>query len=1168
MPNQQLLEIASQGRSTLAPNALTGPQAKLYSQRLRLDMGQQGLSSFSAQDTENHVDDALLLIQCGLIEYRESPSSDSWKVAFKRAAELFEWTSHVRLRPKHSPLSFLSAAAYQAAGFPAMAMGVLLRMPSDERYSAILREFLRANFPATLRSTFEFWKETHNSVNELQSDLIVQTFRHVIMCIGSIAYCLKVGNEDGLSRAIIKLDKLSSTMSLSTDPYSYILAKLTSITAQRFASQSLWPHITRLSTSANDETKDALIQYARSSFNNRRALVWPAQDTGLRKLADRNSFVLCTPTGSGKTSVATVAIVQELFSDTRDASGASVPNLILYLVPSRALAAEVESRLGQDLAGIAARPITVTGLYGGIDWGPTDAWIQSSSATILICTFEKADALVRYLGVLFLHRVKLIVIDEAHNVESDRQSSQDFSTSRSLRLEQLGTRIANARELFQFRIIALSAVAAQAAPALGRWLSNNAQNNPVTSNYRSTRQMLGRLVVSSNGRFIIYYDRSDGQSLSFEDNHRNNVPYVESPIPAVPGGVDFDEGPEKCMRAPIIWAAIQLARDREDGAKPTVLISITQRVEIFAEAALVFVDEWQNLSLPRYYGDRNDPHYIACLASARDYFSENSIEYKLLNHGIAVHHGKMPSILARRLKILIDKGIIRVVIATSTLSEGVNIPVNYLLIPSLFRATDPITIQQFSNLIGRAGRPGVATEGSALLVIPDSPRRNRRQLTAYAELLAQLTPRASDAIQDNASSPLLTLLTTIEEVWRQLAPRGTEFEFHDWLEQTVVVPDGSQQMSHLDSLDAFLLAAIHEVELLRNSEIEPDQMETELIRIWQKTYAFSSLQIQSRMERIFIARGKTIKRRYPDPNFRRRVYRTGLNPTSANVLFDRTQEIVNKLREGDAYSRWNTEERLTFICDVFELLSEVPSFRISSKLGARSNFSEWRKLIRWWFAKDKLPVQPLPKEITIWFDYVSQNFIYRGAWGLGALIGVMLDLDANGQPIRAIELDDWPRSGLPWIAFWLKELITWGTLDPVAAFLLARNLALDRPNAASAALAYYATLQIDTSANDILDPRSIRRWIAENFPPVQQRIAPIGSMPISVRLLRPPQDYSIRRIGVRAMELQGGLLWIDSAGYRVAESGRPEGWSVSDQITYELYVDQALIQSHLYRPYE
>jgi hypothetical protein len=82
--------------------------------------------------------------------------------------------------------------------------------------------------------------------------------------------------------------------------------------------------------------------------------------------------VLCTPTGSGKTTVATHAVVQDLFADPYDdplgLAGIGPGNLVLYLVPSRALAAEIEGRSAQDLKGIAAEPVVVTGLYGGVDW--------------------------------------------------------------------------------------------------------------------------------------------------------------------------------------------------------------------------------------------------------------------------------------------------------------------------------------------------------------------------------------------------------------------------------------------------------------------------------------------------------------------------------------------------------------------------------------------------------------------------------------------------------------------------------------------------------------------------------------------------------------------------------------------------------------------------------
>ena len=390
-----------------------------------------------------------------------------------------------------------------------------------------------------------------------------------------------------------------------------------------------------------------MVQFARSAFANRRALVWPAQAAGIERLRANSSFVLCTPTGSGKTMVATLAVVQGLFAEPPDdplGSAALGPgNLVLYLVPSRALAAEVEGRLAQDLKGIAGQPIVVTGLYGGVDWGPTDAWIQADRATIVICTFEKADALLRYLGVLFLARVRLVVIDEAHMVEQDqaRLAGLEDGSSRAFRLEQLGARLLRARNNHGFRVLALSAVAARAAPALARWITGTPDTSPTTSSYRSTRQMLGRLEVSTTGQYTIRYDLMDGRSLRFVDERREDTPFVRHPFPPLPGGIATDQGPEARMRAQTLWAGLQLAARRPDGLTPTVLISVTQSVEAFAATCADLIDSWPANALPNYQAvDETDELWTRCLASAADYFTIQSVEYRLLRRGIAVHTEK------------------------------------------------------------------------------------------------------------------------------------------------------------------------------------------------------------------------------------------------------------------------------------------------------------------------------------------------------------------------------------------------------------------------------------------------------------------------------------------------------------------------------------------------
>jgi hypothetical protein len=1180
MANRAAIDIARGLRQSLAGTALTERQAKLYSQRLRRDMGREGLASFAPGDVDTYLDEAMLLLQSGLLERRADLASD-WRDGVKRAAEILEWLSQSSLKPPGAPLHLLAAAAYQLADYPAMALGHLRRVPEDQPFSVLLREFLRANFPAALEATRSFWQD-HRALEIADridpADLTSRTFQLVVRCIGTVCAYLRTGSDGAIERPLAKLENVAASLVHSRDPYSYMLAQLTAATCRRFVESSLWPQVDRLREVSSDAASAALIQFARSAFVNCRALVWPAQAAGIERLRANSSFVLCTPTGSGKTAVATLAVVQSLFAHPPDDPSGLVAvgpgNLVLYLVPSRALAAEVEGRLAQDLKGIAAEPVIVTGLYGGVDWGPTDAWIQTDRATIVICTFEKADALLRYLGVLFLDRVRLVVIDEAHMVEQDqaRLAGLEDGSSRAFRLEQLVARLLRARNDQRFRVLALSAVAARAAPALARWITGTPDASPTTSSYRSTRQMLGRLEVSAAGQYAIRYDLMDGRSLRFHDERAADTPFVRTPFPPLPGGIAADEGPEVRMRKPTLWAALQLAAKRPDGSTPSVLISLTQNVETFSAACADFMDGWPENTLPDYRAvDEADELWTRCLASAADYFTVDSVEYRLLQRGIAVHHGKMPGLLARRLKTVIDRGYVRVIIATSTLSEGVNIPVNFLLIPSVCRGPSVLSLQEFTNLIGRAGRPGVATEGSALVVLPERTGRGGRQWDGYERLVAQIeasTSAAGEGVpEDQASSPLAHLLRALEAAWAELTVGSSTEDFTTWLEQTAVVSvddDAGPAYKYLDSLDAFLIAAIQEVEDLRHGEIAPDQVEAELTAIWRRTYAFAAAREEARLAEIWLTRGRAIKAQYPDSARRRRIYKASLSPRSATRLLELVEAVRAKLQEGAGYARWEPEERFTFVRDVLSLLSQVPSFRIGTTLGRRQNFRDWPMLLRWWLAKATLPNQPAPREITSWYEFVAQNFIYRGAWGLGSIIGLLLEVGEGEQPIRPLEIGDWPRSGLPWIAFWMKELVTWGTLDPVVAFLLARGDAVDRPGAETDARSYYEGSHEDSDPNDVLDPRQIRDWVGARRARLQETVA-VTALRIGAVLVRPAADYLRTRLSVAPIDVDDSLTWIDPAGYTVAQSVKPLDWPDSPStFEFELNVSNATILGKVY----
>jgi hypothetical protein len=455
-----------------------------------------------------------------------------------------------------------------------------------------------------------------------------------------------------------------------------------------------------------------------------------------------------------------------------------------------------------------------------------------------------------------------------------------------------------------------------------------------------------------------------------------------------------------------------------------------------------------------------------------------------------------------------------------------------------------------------------------------------RTWEGYEELVKELKEATELAasgdlsVEDGAAhSALAILLERLRDAWEALTGSDDQNHFLEWLEETSLVhgDDGEADEDAgrlLDTLDGLLIAAVQEIEQIRTSGLGAAELEAELSALWRRTYAHVAAEEEDRLAETWLGRGRAITSLYPDPNRRRQLYKTSLPPLSGSILLDRVDEIRTILSSGTDYAERSPESQFEFVRAVIEKLGEVPAFRISTKFGrSKKPFTDWEKLLRWWLCKTSLKKQPKAKELGPWFAFVADNFIYRGNWGLGSLIGVMMDKgDATG-PVDALSMDDWPRSGLPWIGFWLKELVNWGTLDPVAAFLLARGDAIDRSQAELDAKDYYAQLDDVADPNDKLDPRRIRDWVQERRIP--EPVAEVSrNIALEVNLARPASQYLTRRLSVFPLASGDTLSWIDPAGYSVASSGRPKDWEDQpSRYRFELSVDQRLVSGEPYLPH-
>lgn len=1193
-PDQKTLHLARTLRLRLAAPALTPAQAKLYSQFVRLSLKQQTLRSFSRTDALQRLGEARMLITAALWE-RQSPVPTEWRKGIKRAGELFEWLSHEEILGKEYPVKLLAGAAYQIAGYPALARGFLTHIANADS-STLLTLTFKAAFPEVLEACLELLArvdrigptpgaekpETFEAT--IEHAAIIETARSLAV----IACFMRWGEAERLEAAIGKLADVASLCRYSQIPMSGIVAELCAHAALEFRDASIWRSLAGLSASSSDRVKKAFDRFGRRSFLQRRSLTWPSQVVGIERLLTGESFLLCTPTGSGKTTIAELAILRGLMSDPAETK--EVAPLAVYLVPSRALASEVEQRLAVSLSEIAPDPVVVTGLYGGTDWGPTDAWLTSTDPTLLICTYEKAEALLRFLGPIFLRRLSLVVIDEAHSVQFDGgDESLRNAESRSLRLEALIVRLFGVLSARPYQLIGLSAVTAGTENALSQWLVSRPGATPARSDYRSTRQLIGKLECLQDGHVRIQYDLVDRASLQFSESG-GDLPYVPDPFPPHPPVQRYRDNLSSQLKPYLVWSALNLAQITPDGQGQSVLVSITQHITRYAKDFLdIIKEQWKNEKLPQYFAEPTDIKlkqvWSECIETARDYFTDASVEVQLLRRGIVVHHGKMPAPLARRLKDVIERRIVRVVLATSTLTEGVNLPVEFILVPSLERnGTDPISPQEFLNLVGRAGRPGAGTEGKTLVLLPPDPgkkmqsdaaKKRWRLRKVYEELISKINISTASK-GTKASSPIERLLQILREGFDSITGgTSTDAAFSEWLEQTEVVganADGRTKpaMDCLDSLDGILLAAIEEVEVIKGTgrELSPLELEAELKDIWNRTYARVVSSNEETLRNAFVRRGMSIPDIYPIRSERRQIYKTSLPPVSARELLARLTQVQEFLKTGNDYALWKLPERLGFVQQLVELLSGIRRFSLPLKF--RKSNIKWQEVLYWWLDPYGSSKKPSPDQIAKWHDYASVHFTYKINWALGSIVALALDNVSGSSAPVSLSLNEWSKSGLPWIAFWIKELLTWGTHEPVAAYLLALNRAITRKQAESYSQGYYLENGGTVDADSLLDPRKIRDWVNNTYSGRSENAGGFDDdipATLPVKLKKEAGAFKQKQIRVFPFKFADETQWLDIAGYHVASSPPdPESLAHQEKIMmdYVLDVPRAIVSMTRY----
>jgi len=413
--------------------------------------------------------------------------------------------------------------------------------------------------------------------------------------------------------------------------------------------------------------------------------LWPAQ----QRIADAGVFfgrsvVIQMPTSAGKTR-ATEIIIRSAFLSGR-------AHLAVIVAPYRSLCHDIRGDLVTAFGGENVRLDEASDAYQS-DLALDALFAQDS---VLVVTPEKLLYMLRRAPDL-AERIGLVVYDEGHQFDGMTRGPTYELLLTSLRMS-LPT---------QTQIVLISAVIGN-APDVAAWLISDAQ---------AVISATGLLPTAKSIAFASWQDqRGRLEYVKPEDPAEREyfVPRVIADIALPLRGRETAQRrfPEKTGGDVGLFLGLHVVRNGSVaifcGRKDSVTKICSRAVEIADRGVAI---EW-----PFDSSDAAEVEKIRALCETELGASAPTTRAAAL--GIFAHHADTPHGIRLAIEHAMKEGLAKFVICTSTLAQGVNFPLRYLIVTSTRQGGERILVRDFHNLMGRAGRAGMHTEGSVIFSTP------------------------------------------------------------------------------------------------------------------------------------------------------------------------------------------------------------------------------------------------------------------------------------------------------------------------------------------------------------------------------------------------------------------------------------------------------------------
>ncbi len=332
---------------------------------------------------------------------------------------------------------------------------------------------------------------------------------------------------------------------------------------------------------------------------------------------------------------------------------------VIYLAPLRALASEKYKEF-QKYASLkkASGDHVRVGISTG-DYDSSDPWLGRYD--VILSTNEKADSLLRHKAP-WMSELTLVVADEVHLLTEHERGPT---------LEVVLTRLSEINP--EIQVLALSATVRN-ADEVGDWLHAGS----VTTEWRPVPLREG-----------IYHD----------------------------GQVQFRDGSSRVVAGQTNSPVLDIALDIVAGGGQALVFTETRRsaVEMGRKAALALKGR-----VPKPEERSLEAIANRVLSSGEKTRLSEALASQVLT-GAAFHHAGLTGVHRGIIEEYFRNGRIKILAATPTLAAGVNLPARAVVISSYERYESgfgryPISVLEYKQFCGRAGRPKYDKYGESLLI--------------------------------------------------------------------------------------------------------------------------------------------------------------------------------------------------------------------------------------------------------------------------------------------------------------------------------------------------------------------------------------------------------------------------------------------------------------------